>query len=249
MSRDKVRIRFRKDGDLRFLSHHDLMRTLERMLRRAGLPFRSTEGFHPKPRMAFASALGLGIIGHAEAVEIEFDGPVDPDEVRRRLAAQAPPGLTILAARRIDPRATAQVTQASYFVPLPADRPADLPRRVADLLAQEACWVTRTRPQPKQVNIRPYLLGLTLGEQGLTMDLRVTPGGTARPEEVLQALGLGDLLAAGAILERTALVLADETNESAVHGPRATGHPDSAHLSGVVHGEQPEPEDSGLRTH
>jgi len=55
MDFDKFRIRFRKVGDLRLLSHHDLMRTFERMLRRAGLPFRSTEGFHPKPRMVFAS--------------------------------------------------------------------------------------------------------------------------------------------------------------------------------------------------
>src|ERR1700756_418971 len=57
MVKDKVRIRFRKDGDLRFVSHHDLMRSFERMLRRAGLPFRSTSGFNPKPRLIFALSL------------------------------------------------------------------------------------------------------------------------------------------------------------------------------------------------
>lgn len=41
--REKVRVRFRKGGDLRLVSHHDLMRTFERMLRRASLPFRSTD--------------------------------------------------------------------------------------------------------------------------------------------------------------------------------------------------------------
>src|SRR5580700_3488370 len=58
--RDKVRIRFRKGGDLRLVSHHDLMHVFERMFRRATLPFHSTEGFNPKPRMAFALSLALG---------------------------------------------------------------------------------------------------------------------------------------------------------------------------------------------
>ena len=49
--RDKIRIRFRKGGDLRLLSHHDLMRSFERMLRRAALPLRNSQGFHPKPRL------------------------------------------------------------------------------------------------------------------------------------------------------------------------------------------------------
>ena len=54
---DKFRLRFEKAGVLRLLSHHDLMRVLERMLRRAGLPFKSTAGFHPGPRIVF---VGLG---------------------------------------------------------------------------------------------------------------------------------------------------------------------------------------------
>src|SRR5579859_4762447 len=62
-ARDKVRLRIRKDGSLRWLSHHDLLRTFERMLRRSGLPFRSSQGFHPHPRIVFALSLPLGVIG------------------------------------------------------------------------------------------------------------------------------------------------------------------------------------------
>src|SRR5208337_354493 len=64
--REKVRIRFRKGGDLRLVSHHDLMHVFERMFRRAALPFHPTEGFNPKPRMAFALSLALGIVGCEE---------------------------------------------------------------------------------------------------------------------------------------------------------------------------------------
>src|SRR5579859_6858411 len=59
--RFKVRIRFKKCGDLRFLSHHDLMHCFERMFRRGSLPVKASQGFHPMPRMAFALSLALGI--------------------------------------------------------------------------------------------------------------------------------------------------------------------------------------------
>src|SRR2546425_458428 len=109
MMRVKVRIRFRKAGDLRFVSHHDLMRVFERMMRRAGVPFRSNEGFHPKPKMAFASALGLGIAGLQEIVEIELSEPMPPEEVQRRMASEAPAGLDVLSVEPMDAQTTAQV--------------------------------------------------------------------------------------------------------------------------------------------
>src|SRR5438128_12031853 len=92
-NRDKLRIRFRKGGDLRLLSHHDLMRCLERMLRRAALPFKSTAGFHPGPRVVFALSLPLGVLGRDEVVEIEFTRALDEDETLAALRSQAPAGL------------------------------------------------------------------------------------------------------------------------------------------------------------
>jgi len=57
MTGDKFRFRFSKSGTLRLVSHHDLMRCCERMLRRAAVPFKSTAGFHPTPRLVFALSL------------------------------------------------------------------------------------------------------------------------------------------------------------------------------------------------
>jgi radical SAM-linked protein len=72
MIRQRIRIRFAKQDDLRWLSHRDLLRTWERLIRRAGLPLSMTEGFHPKPRMNFPSALAVGITGLDEVVELEL---------------------------------------------------------------------------------------------------------------------------------------------------------------------------------
>ena len=63
MIRVRVRMRFRKQDELRLISHHDLLRTFERWLRRAGLPLRRSEGFHPKPKLSFPLAMALGIAG------------------------------------------------------------------------------------------------------------------------------------------------------------------------------------------
>jgi radical SAM-linked protein len=216
--RDKVRFRFRKAGPLRFLSHHDLMRTFERMLRRAELPFRRTQGFHPKPRLIFALSLPLGVVGREEVAELELDRPLPPDEVRDCLARQAPPGLEILSLRRVDPKAAARVRRLAYRVPVPAGRVPTLRARAAEVLAAAECWLERTRPPLRRVDLRPFLAGLCVLEGAgpgagpvLDMDLWLTPGGTARPEEVLRLLGLEDLLEAGAVLERARLEIEDET--------------------------------------
>ena len=60
MLRRRIRIRFRKIDDVRQISHLDLIRTMERLFRRAGLQLGMSEGFHPKPRMSFPSALNVG---------------------------------------------------------------------------------------------------------------------------------------------------------------------------------------------
>jgi radical SAM-linked protein len=209
--REKVRVRFRKSGDLRLLSHHDLMRTFERMLRRAALPFHSSEGFHPKPRFVFALSLPLGIVGCEEVVELELDEAIPPDDVHARLAAHTVPGLEILSVRRRESRKAAQVRRVTYRVPLPAEREAGLSERIAALLASQACPVERSRPEKKNIDLRPYIDQIRLSPGALEMDLWVKPSGMARPGEVLGLLGLDDLIDAGVVIERARLELEDET--------------------------------------
>jgi radical SAM-linked protein len=209
--RHKVRVRFRKGGDLRLVSHHDLMRTFERLLRRASLPFRSSEGFHPKPRFVFALSLPLGIVGCEEVVELELDEPMPAEEVHARLAARAVPGLDILSVRRVESRRAAQVRRVTYRVPLPPGREAELPERTAAVLAAPACPVERTRPEKKQIDLRPYIDQIRPMPGALEMDLWVKPSGMARPDEVLGLLGLQDVTESGAVIERTRMELEDET--------------------------------------
>jgi radical SAM-linked protein len=213
MACDKFRIRFRKDGDLRFVSHHDLMRCFERMLRRAAIPFQTTQGFNPKPRLAFALSLGLGIVGCQEIVDLELNQEMSVEDLFERLSCKAPSGLGILSVNRVDPRARARVVALTYRITLPAEFRDGLADRVTAALASEHLWVERKLPRPRRADLRPWLRSLAVDSGALEMRLWVTPKGTARPEEVLDVLGMKVVLEHGAVLERTSLELADETME------------------------------------
>lgn len=77
----------------------DLVRVLERAIRRADLPVKYSEGFNPRPRMSFGPPLPLGMTSEAEIAVLRMDVAIDADEVRERLNAQLPEGITVTAAR------------------------------------------------------------------------------------------------------------------------------------------------------
>ena len=156
----KVRLRFAKRGDLRLVSHHDLMRCFERMLRRAALPFHTSEGFNPRPRLVFALSLPLGVVGCEELADLELDEELPPDDLHQRLARQAPPGLEILSVKRVDRKARLRVVGATYRMALNPSRAGEAAERAAAVLASTECWVERTRPEYRRLNVRPYVRAL-----------------------------------------------------------------------------------------
>ena len=210
MPSPKVRLRFAKRGDLRLVSHHDLMRCLERMARRAELPLAQSQGFNPRPKIAFTLALALGIEGHQEVVEMELAEPLEPAEVLRRLAAVSPPGLDWIAAEANQPGRPAQATAVGYSLPIPAESRDAAGTALADFLAQERWPYTRRRQdRTTEIDLRPFVLEGDLDPGGiLRFRLQMTPSGSARPEEIVDALGLKALLGRGAILARTSVELA-----------------------------------------
>ncbi len=247
MDRFKVRIRFRKEGVLRLLSHLDLMRCWERMLRRAEIPFCSTSGFHPQPRIVFALSLSLGTVGLQEIVEIELSQPLSESELHERLRRVAPPGLTCQRIEAIPLSRSAQPVRALYRFPLPTPIPAHLPAAIDQLRQSDELWVLRTRPSRKRVDIRPYLRSIRLEEASLWLDLWVTPSGSAKAEEFIDHLGLSYLFGEGAILERTELHVRDEVSAEELPPPsvlqRRTAEVDSADLA-----DRPSPDESAFTT-
>ncbi len=117
----RVRLTFTKLGPLRFIGHLDLARVWERAIRRARLPVAYTQGFTPRPRIAFAAPLSLGAVGLRERVDIHLSEHVSPQDVATALGSQLPPGCDICDAHAVDldsPSMTAGMRWASFVIAL-----------------------------------------------------------------------------------------------------------------------------------
>ena len=200
MVRHRVRIRFRKEGDLRLIGHRDLARAWERIFRRAGIALRMSEGFHPKPRMVFASALAMGVIGADEALDVELAEPRSADELLSALAERLPEGLSIksLAILPADAPNT-RVERATFELNVPPERR----EAVAERLQSRPL-----APHPEGRDTFAFIEQIELADGQLRFTARVTPEGTTRPRELLAWLGLADLDEQGIYLTRTSVELA-----------------------------------------
>jgi hypothetical protein len=91
--RYRYRARFTKEGRLRFLGHLDLTRTLLRAMRRARVRFVYSQGFNPKPKVAFGPALSVGVSSEGEYVDFETLARLDPEPAIGEINAALPAGI------------------------------------------------------------------------------------------------------------------------------------------------------------
>lgn len=108
-----------KLGEMALTSHLDLVRLLDRAVRRAALPIAFTGGYHPGPRISPANALPLGATSSGELVDFELTEAMEPDEFRARLAEQLPVDVPVYWVNAVDvasPSATKLLERAEYYV-------------------------------------------------------------------------------------------------------------------------------------
>ena len=191
----KLRIRYAKRGRLRFASHRDLARALERALRRAQVPMAFSAGFTPHPKISYLGAAPTGAASEAEYVEIGLSERRDPEEVRAALDAALPEDIAVLEAVEAAEGTGSladRIDTAGWRVELPGVEPADLARAVAAFLARDTVEVPRrTKNGLRDVDARAAVTSASAaGEAGcaiLQMVVRqVTPA--VRPDDVLAAL-------------------------------------------------------------
>lgn len=204
----RVRIKFAKLENLRFIGHLDLQRLFERALNRTGLPLRYTQGFSPKIRINIASALPLGFISSAEVLDFWLNAPVDLQEIREKLKAALPKDLQILDIQEIPnkaPSLQASVHLSQYSITLPDTYAQDkIEIKLNNLLDCDTIPVER---RGKTVDIKPMIKEYALFSlDGFTvlhlqMDSSATSNG--RPDELLKLLNIDP---ADVIIERTKLI-------------------------------------------
>lgn len=201
----RLRVRYAKRGRLRFTSHRDISRAVERAVRRAGIPVAYSAGFSPHPKISYAGAAPTGVASEAEYLEIGVTEPCDPARLRADLDGSLPPGLDVLEVVEAGAGGLADRLEASAWeVRVPGTDQGAAETAVGKFLAAGTVEVERlTKKGPRRFDAREAVLSLTVPEgtdrtaaqvQGqpcviLRMVVRhVTPA--VRPDDVLTGLRL-----------------------------------------------------------
>ena len=140
----RIRIRYAKRGRLRFSSHRDFQRALERAIRRAGLPIAFSAGFSPHPKISYANSAPTGAASEAEYAEIGLTVECDPGDVRVRLDQALPTGLDVVDAVVASTSDFAHRLEASHWrMELPGVAPTIAQAAVTSFLAADLIEVQR----------------------------------------------------------------------------------------------------------
>jgi radical SAM-linked protein len=196
----RLRVRFCRGEELKFISHLDLMRLWQRALVRAQIALAYSEGFNPRPRISLAAPLPVGVTSEAELMDVFCQKQFSPHWFASAVGQQLPPGVAIAQVYSIDPSQPSlqsQVRFAEYRVEVEAaNGPPEMGQAIAGLLAAEHLpWQHQRDTGPRHYDLRAliddlWLIGVHQPYFGLGMRLRCDSGGSGRPEQVTLALGL-----------------------------------------------------------
>jgi len=195
----RLRTRFRRGQEIKFISHLDIMRLWQRAFYRADIPLAYSEGFSPHPQISLAAPLAVGVTSTAELMDIFCTKVVSPHWLTSVVNQQLPPGIEILQAHPIAltlPSLQSQVRYAEYQVEVATEKgQQDIEATVASLLStKQLPWQHRRDTGTRRYDLRALIDNLWLiNRQPSTctigMKLRCDNSGSGRPEQVAAALG------------------------------------------------------------
>ena len=210
----RLRIRFCRGEEVKFISHLDIMRLWQRALNRAGVPLAYSEGFNPHPRMSLAAPLALGVTSEAELMDLVLAKWASPHSFTEAVSRQLPPGIKIIQVYNTPltmPSLQSLVRYAEYTVELETEKgQKGVESAMAQLLAAEHLpWQHQRDTGPRHYDLRAlvddlWLIGQSNGYCTIGMKLRCDSSGSGRPEQVAAALGFGNYPKS---IHRTTLIL------------------------------------------
>jgi len=192
----RLRVRYRKSGRLRWLSHLEVVHSLERSIRRAGLPFAVTQGFSPHMKAAFGPALPVGTASEKEYLDVWLREYTDAASVVGKLADASPADLVPSEAAFVSlnaPALAATLTIGLYRVDVDGEelRQGDVHAALARLISAGQLAVEHrgkqkvfdlTQAVPKDASVGERESGVVIG-----LTLRMGPQGSLRPETLVRA--------------------------------------------------------------
>jgi len=211
----RLRVTFCRGDEVKYISHLDVMRLWERVLRRAGIAMAYSQGFSPHPKISIAAPLPIGVTSDGELMDITMRKRVSPYHLSKVVAEQLPRGISLSRVEQVAtglPSLQSQVRQAEYHVELETDKgPAEVEDTLRSFMAKEHVpWQHQRDTEMRRYDLRPlvhrlWVVGWQETKCTLGMRLRTDNTASGRPEQVTAALGFGGRPSS---VHRTRLVLA-----------------------------------------
>ncbi|WP_308779886.1 TIGR03936 family radical SAM-associated protein [uncultured Clostridium sp.] len=159
-------IKFTKESSIKFISHLDLMRTIQRVIRRADLPMEYSKGFNPHMAMSIAQPLSVGVYSDAEYMDIVLVEELSEEEVINRLNAKTASGIKFLNAKKVVnvegqkkvPQSMALVDAARFTIKMIC-KDANIVEEKMKALEKESQWTTikKSKKGEKEVNLKTMI--------------------------------------------------------------------------------------------
>ncbi|MBQ7760591.1 MAG: DUF2344 domain-containing protein [Clostridia bacterium] len=152
-----VRVKFSKTGNLMYISHLDLARTMQRIITRAGIDIWYSEGFNPQPRLTFAVPLPVGVESNCELLDFKINSYMSNEEIAKRLSDSFPEEMKVISVYNPEQKFK-NIGYIDYTIELYSDKiTKESCNLVKELFSKECLITKRTKSGEKQVDISKYI--------------------------------------------------------------------------------------------
>ncbi|MGI6008187.1 MAG: TIGR03936 family radical SAM-associated protein [Ruminococcus sp.] len=190
----KIRVKFEKNGVMKYVGHLDMMRFFQKAVRRAGIDVAFSGGYSPHMIMSFAYPLGVGVTSSGEYFDMEINTPMSTAELGRRFNSVMVEGVRVLSARKIPGdkknKGMSLVAAADYFVDFrPGMEPKqDYKNELSAFMAQPSVMMLKkTKRSVEETDIRPMIYRFEVVGQRLFMQLASGSARNLKPDLVMEA--------------------------------------------------------------
>ncbi|MFY9177839.1 MAG: TIGR03936 family radical SAM-associated protein [Caldicoprobacterales bacterium] len=195
----RIVVKYTIGEKVKYISHLDFMRAVQRALRRAEIPVAYSKGFNPHPRLSFASALAVGTTSEGEYLDIVLEREMDPQILCYRMNEKLPEGIRFLKCVVVDEKAPSLMSlikRGEYIIKIsaPPFEQKDLSSLIKDFLEQrEILMVKKTKKGNRQIDIRSMIHNMDLVNQDqdwIIIKAMLSTGSKAnlRPDQLAEAL-------------------------------------------------------------
>lgn len=184
----KIRVRFSKQGQMKFIGHLDMVRYFQKVMRRGEIDVAYSEGFSPHQKMSFAAPLSVGVLSKGEYFDMEVNSTLSTKEAIERINEQNVEGVKVLSYKLLPDNAKnamAVMSAADYFVYTDIFTDDD----ITGFINQDSINVIKkTKKSEKEVDIKPLIYSIKKENNGIFIKLAQGSAQNLKPELVVTAL-------------------------------------------------------------